>query len=69
MAAIARQSIGIEGLLDLLEDRRVDDRLVATLALDPVERHDTDVVVVAQHPVDAVAAERFAWAFGCRPGA
>ena len=55
-----------EGPLDFLEDLRVDDRVVATLALDAPAGHNPDVVVVAQHFIDAIAAERFSGPLRCR---
>ncbi len=46
VGAVAACAVPVEDLLDALEGHAVDDRLVASLALDAVERDDPDVVVV-----------------------
>jgi hypothetical protein len=68
LGAISREPMRRKRSLNLLEDLRVDNRLVTPLALDAPAGHDPDVVVVAEHLVDAIAAERLGGPLLCLAG-
>ncbi|HEY2141884.1 MAG TPA: hypothetical protein VGG98_07485 [Solirubrobacteraceae bacterium] len=69
MGAVAAGAVAIQHLLHLIEGRPVDQGIVAPLALDAVQRHDPDVVVVSEYPVHGAARDGFAWPLGGPAGA
>lgn len=64
LGAVAGVTVSVEDLLHLLEGVSVDDRGVASLALDAFAGNDPDVVIIAQEAVHAVAAQRFGCSLG-----
>jgi hypothetical protein len=67
--AITAATMAVEHPLDLLEGRGIDQRLVQSLALDAVQGHDADVVVVSEQAVEHAARERSARALAGRASA
>jgi hypothetical protein len=54
VGAVAASAVSIKEVLDLLEGFPIDDRLMASLALDATSGDDPGVVV-AKHPVNHAA--------------
>ncbi|HEY7829173.1 MAG TPA: hypothetical protein VIC06_01255 [Solirubrobacteraceae bacterium] len=66
-SAVAAQGGRLQHLLNLLERRPVDQRLVTAVGvLGAVPGHDSDVVVIAQHLVDLATTQRRRSALGSR---
>jgi hypothetical protein len=62
--AVAASAMGVQNALGLIEGLPVDDRLMASGALDALAGDDADVVVVPEHPVNHAARERGARSLG-----